>query len=67
MASFKLGDRVSHLERPDECGTIVAVLDHGLGDVRYRIDWDSDPALVVESALVPCRASGLPRLDPGLG
>ncbi len=60
MAAFKLGDRVSNPDRPEDCGTIVAVLDLAPGDVRYRVEWDNAPAVVTESTLVPCRGSSLP-------
>lgn len=59
MPSFKLGDRVAKSSRPGDCGTIVAVVDRGPEDVRYRIEWDHAPTLVAESALVSCAASGM--------
>jgi len=55
MSSFKLGDRVANNARPEDCGTVVAVLDLGPGEIRYRVEWDHAPALVDESALVSCR------------
>jgi len=61
MASFKLGDRVAQSDRPTDCGTIVAVFDHGPGDVRYSIHWDSESkALLAASALVRCSGPVLP-------
>ncbi len=62
MARLRLGDRVANRKHPNDCGTIVAILDNGPGDVHYRIHWDNESStLLSDSLLVPC-SSSLPRL-----
>ena len=41
MATFKLGDRVTHRDRPDERGTVEAVIEESAHGMLYEVKWDA--------------------------
>ncbi len=40
MTSFKIGDRVTHRDRPDERGTVEAVINESAYGMLYEVRWD---------------------------
>jgi hypothetical protein len=54
MARFETGDRVAHRDRPDEPGTVEAVIEESAYLTRYDIKWDGHRrGQLDEEALAP--------------
>ena len=52
VALFRVGDRVARIERPNDPGTITAIVaDDPVGAV-YSIEWDRDAAADVSEAVL---------------
>jgi hypothetical protein len=41
VTTFKLGDRVTRPDRPDERGTVEAVITESAYGVLYEVKWDA--------------------------
>jgi hypothetical protein len=52
MALFRVGDRVASSERPDEAGTIAAIIADDPAGAVYDVNWDHEPASTIDEAIL---------------
>jgi hypothetical protein len=57
MARFNPGDRVAFHEKPDKCGTVIAIVEETPAGAVLEVQWDHipyAPGPMTDAALVPC-------------
>jgi hypothetical protein len=52
VALFRVGDRVASIERPDEAGTITAIVADDPAGAVYDVNWDDKPASTIDEAVL---------------
>jgi hypothetical protein len=52
LALFRVGDRVISIERPDEAGTITAIVADDPAGAVYHVNWDHYPASAIDEAVL---------------
>jgi hypothetical protein len=62
MALFRVGDRVASVERPDDAGTITAIVADQPAGATYRVGWDDGSVGEITEAVL-LRAN-LQALEP---
>jgi hypothetical protein len=52
VALFRVGDRIASIERPDEAGTITAIVADDPSGAVYHVNWDHKPASAIDEAVL---------------
>jgi hypothetical protein len=52
VALFRVGDRVARIERPNDPGTITAIVADDPAGAVYCVDWDRDAAGDISEAVL---------------
>jgi hypothetical protein len=52
VALFRVGDRVASIERPDEAGTITAIIADDPAGAVYHVNWDESATSAIDEAVL---------------